>query len=143
MPLTDDESFVLFITKGFLHDNSNFLFQVHRSLSDFEISSRQTFWSLHRGHNKRKFKSRQIKNQSDFSFFLLQELIERKIFRSAPSRLNIMKENLPPIKQDTEFRRDWKKDSHIYKSAPYILGYTGKNNNLFLEGFLQILLAQT
>ena len=59
-------------------------------------------------------------------FFFLQELIEKKILKTGPYKpSSVNKEALIPIQREKDIRRDWKKDSYMYKTPPYILGYTG------------------
>ena len=57
----------------------------------------------------------------------MQELIENKILKPEPFRSKADKENQPPVQNEKEIKRDRKKEAYLYKSAPYILGYTGKS----------------
>ncbi|KAI4485961.1 hypothetical protein M0804_006450 [Polistes exclamans] len=56
---------------------------------------------------------------------IMRELLEKKILKSGPYRPNSGKDvALVTIPNEKDIRRDWKNDAHLYKSPPYILGYT-------------------
>lgn len=64
---------------------------------------------------------------NDVNRNMIQELIEKKILKTGPYRPSSgYKENLPPVQREKDIRRDRKKDAYLYKTPPYVLGYTGK-----------------
>ncbi|XP_043287668.1 uncharacterized protein [Venturia canescens] len=57
---------------------------------------------------------------------IMKELLEKKILKTGPYRPNSGKNAvLLPIVRDPEIRRDWKNEAHLYKTPPFVLGYTG------------------
>lgn len=51
--------------------------------------------------------------------------MERKILKNGPYRPNSGREVLVPIEREKNIRRNWTNNKDIYKSPPFILGYTG------------------
>ncbi|XP_014231996.1 UPF0605 protein GA14893-like [Trichogramma pretiosum] len=55
---------------------------------------------------------------------IIKELVEKKILKTEPYRPSMNKENLVPIRREN-IRKDLKRDTCVYRTPPYILGYTG------------------
>ncbi|XP_008554798.1 protein FAM166B-like [Microplitis demolitor] len=64
---------------------------------------------------------------------IMKELLEKKILKTGPYRPNSGKDVLLPIARERDIRRDWKNNAHMYKTPPFILGYTG-----YIPGFNNI-----
>lgn len=64
-------------------------------------------------------------------FAPVQELLEKKILKTGPYRPDggsgrDAQRNGPILCERDDIRRDWKNETHLFKTPPYILGYTGK-----------------
>ncbi|CAK9827936.1 Protein FAM166B [Anthophora retusa] len=64
---------------------------------------------------------------------IMKELLEKKILKTGPYRPNSRRstrENGSIVSEKDGSKADWKSDAHLFKTSPYIMGYTG-----YIPGF--------